>query len=228
LYVSPLLNLLIFIRNRNNVIKQYTKKEQIDFMLDKFLRPCIQKKINLFIPFITKKGVTPCQVSWLSLFLGIASCIFLLVSMPIFSVIFLWLSGLADMLDGSLARFQKKASPLGAVLDITFDRIVEFLIIFTLCLQDPSSRALTSLFMLGSVFICVTTFLIVSLFIPNTGEKSFQYSPGIIERAEAFLFFTLMILLPQYFTALSIIFSLLVFLTAFIRIKEFSKAQKLL
>ena len=81
--------------------------------------------------------------------------------------------------------------------------------------------------MLGSVFICVTSFLIVSLFIPNTGEKSFHYSPGIIERAEAFFFFSLMILLPQYFTVLSLIFSLLVFLTAFIRIKEFSKVQKL-
>ena len=119
---------------------QCTKKEQIDFMLEKYFRPYIQKKINIFIPYISKKGVTPCQFSWLSLLLGLMSCVSLIASMPIISIILLWLSGLGDMLDGSLARFQKTSSPFGAVLDITFDRIVEFLIIFTLCFQDPTSR----------------------------------------------------------------------------------------
>ena len=128
------------------------------------------------------------------------------------------------MLDGSLARFQGCVSAKGAVLDITADRLVEFAVILGLYLYAPEARAIGSLMMLGASFLCVTSFLVVAIFETNQGMKSFHYSPGIIERAEAFIFFGLMMLIPQSFIWLSMLYTALVFLTAFIRVYQFLKA----
>lgn len=126
------------------------------------------------------------------------------------------------MLDGSLARHQNKTSPIGAALDITADRLVEFAIILGLFLIDPHKRGLLCLLMLGSVLLCITTFLVVGIFSENQSEKGFHYSPGLMERTEAFAFFALMMLFPIYFTPLAAIFSALTFFTAGKRLYEFS------
>ena len=133
------------------------------------------------------------------------------------------MTGFLDTLDGSLARHLKTTSPKGTVFDITSDRLVEFSIILGLYAFDPTHRALGTLLMLGSVLICVTSFLVVGIFEDNQTEKGFHYSPGIMERAEAFLFFGAMILFPSYFMILAILFTSLVFLTAVIRLSQFSK-----
>jgi archaetidylinositol phosphate synthase len=72
--------------------------------------------------------------------------------------------------------------------------------------------------------ICVTTFLVVGIFTKNDSQKSFFYSPGLIERAEAFIVFSLMILLPFTFSVLAWGFIALTFLTAFLRLWQFIKA----
>ncbi len=139
------------------------------------------------------------------------------------AIICLLISGYFDTLDGSLARNQKKTSPLGAVFDITSDRLVEFSVIFGLFLYDPMPRAIPSFLMLGSAFLCVTSFLVVGIFSQNKSEKGFHYSFGIIERTEAFLFWTVMVVVPQTFSFLAYTFAFLVFLTAAIRLFQFSK-----
>jgi hypothetical protein len=83
-----------------------------------------------------------------------------------------------------------------------------------------------SLLMLGSILICVTSFLVVGIFLENTSQKSFYYSPGLIERAEAFLFFVLMILFSKAFSILAVIFSILVFLTAALRLYQFAQYRQ--
>ena len=79
--------------------------------------------------------------------------------------------------------------------------------------------------MLGSILLCITSFLVVGIFTPNHSSKSFHYSPGLIERAEAFLFFIVMIFVPYYFTFFAFLFATLVALTALIRLWQFSKTQ---
>ena len=137
------------------------------------------------------------------------------------AIVLLLLSGYFDTLDGSLARAQNRVTAKGAVLDIVSDRIVEFSIIFGLALIDPQSRGLMALLMLGSVLICITSFLVIGVFTTNQSEKSFHYSPGIIERTEAFLFFGLMILFPSLFFPLALLFTGLVLLTSTVRIWQF-------
>lgn len=141
----------------------------------------------------------------------------------ILAIMLLALSGYLDTVDGSVAREMGRTTNFGCALDITCDRIVEIAIVFGLCSYAADQRALWCLGMLASILLCVTTFLIVGIFTPQatTTNKSFHYSPGLIERAEAFIIFLLMILIPSWFTGLALIFCLTVCYTALYRLYEF-------
>jgi len=172
--------------------------------------------------FISKICRQPSTLTLLAAFCGVLVMVSLLFKAPLLACLFLILSGYLDSLDGALARYLKKTSPIGAVLDIVSDRFVEFMIILGLFAVSPSSRGVYSLLMLGSTLICVTSFLVVGIFSENNSEKSFHYSPGLMERPEAFLFFLLMILIPSWYEGLAILYTMLVLLTAGIRINQFS------
>ena len=135
----------------------------------------------------------------------------------------LLLSGYLDAVDGSFARATNRISDRGAALDIICDRAVEFSVILGLYLERPESRAFLCILMLGSALLCVTSFLVVGIFEKNSSHKSFHYSPGLMERAEAFIFFEGMILAPGAFPWLAAAFTALVLLTAAVRTREFCR-----
>ena len=114
-------------------------------------------------------------------------------------------------------------STLGTIYDISSDRVVEFIVVLYLFLQSPVDRALVSIFMLGAILICVTTFLVVGIVSEQKKEKTFHYSLGLIERAEAFIFFILMVMLPQYYQFSAWTFVILVFYTSCYKVIEFKK-----
>lgn len=136
----------------------------------------------------------------------------------------LLVSGFCDCLDGSLARLQNSTSGLGCVLDIMCDRIVEFAILMGLYYVAPEARGTEILWMLGSAYLCVTSFLVVGIFSQHADKlgKSFYYSPGIMERFESFVLFALMMLWPNFFNVFAMIFTVLVLLTAVIRLTQFT------
>ena len=193
-------------------------------MLETHLRPTFQKCLIdpcLKLPFLQK--TEPLFLTFLSGVLGILTCVLIALHFRSLALIPLILSGYLDVLDGSLARHLSRSSPKGAIFDIFTDRLVEFSIILGLYLAYPQTRALPIILMLGSIFLCVTSFLVVGIFTENTASKSFHYSPGLIERAEAFLFFGAMILFPSFFRPLAYLFVALVLLTTTVRLTQFSK-----
>ncbi len=192
-------------------------------MLEKSLRPTYDRLlITPLLPRLSR--ISP---SWITLFATLTGLLIpfaLYLHAPFSALFLLAATGFFDTLDGALARHRTLSSPKGAVLDIVSDRLVEWAILLGFYLYSPESRGLMSLFMLGSVFLCVTTFLVVGIFQDNQSSKSFHYSPGLIERAEAFIFFSFMILVPQLFTPLALLFGGLTLLTAYIRISQFIKS----
>ncbi len=193
-------------------------------MLEHYLRPRMEPLF--FHPLAKLVGRTkaaPSLVTLFSLACGIAIIPCMLFRFPAAAIGMLWLSGLADVIDGSLARLSNQTTPFGTILDIVSDRIVEFSVVLALFLIDPD-RALVCLMMLGSILVCVTSFLVCGIIYEKNGAKSFYYSPGLMERAEAFIFFTLMILFPKAFPFWGWAFVFLVFLTALFHIAAFCKA----
>ena len=202
-------------------------------MLETILRPayqrlCVDLPAKLLVRFID-----PVVVTFLGVLAGVGSALLYLDHYPVWAVVLLLLSGYLDSLDGTLARYSGKSSPHGAVLDIFADRLVEFVIILALFLYSPASRGLLAFCMLGSVLLCVTSFLVVGVFVTSLESESqttkgFHYSRGLMERAEAFCFFIAMMLIPTWFDYLAWIFIVLVSWTAvwhIIRFVRWSYAQ---
>lgn len=189
-------------------------------MIEVYLRPIYQ----LFLLNHIAKGiktVNPIKITLLACLSGILVAPLLLFHLPKLATLFLLISGFLDTLDGAVARERGVSSNSGTVLDIVSDRMVEFAVIFGLYIYDPANRGALILLMLGSCYICITCFLVVGVFTANHSQKGFFYSKGLIERAEAFVFFIMMIWLPHYFSLLALLFVALVFLTSYLHIKEF-------
>lgn len=193
-------------------------------MLEQSLRHYYQLVlVDPILPALRDR-ITPLSITWLSGIFGLLFIPFVLLDKPYIAISFLLLSGYLDTLDGSLARFQNRASDFGSAMDIVMDRIVEFSAVLALYLFDPQHRATLAILMLGSILLCITSFLVVGIFSNNTTQKNFYYSPGIMERAEAFLFFIFMTLFSSCFNFLAALFCFLVCLTALIRLFEFKKS----
>jgi len=188
-------------------------------MLEDHIRPRYQRL--LVDPIARQLTISPNAVTLAALILGIFVPIAIVSHHPVAAIFLLLFSGYCDTLDGTLARMQNHSTAAGSVFDIVADRCVEFAVVFGLYLYAPQQRATYALLMLGAILICVTSFLVVGIFSDETSEKSFYYSPGLMERPEAFAFFIAMIALPLYFVPLALGFIGLVGVTAVIRVAEF-------
>jgi phosphatidylglycerophosphate synthase len=167
------------------------------------------------------KHFSPLSITLAGGISGVLAALALAWHFPLLATILLLTSGYLDTLDGTVARATGRTSDLGCVLDILSDRMVECAMIIALFSLAPYQRGWLSLWMLGACYLCVTSFLVVGIVTPNRSEKGFHYSPGLMERAEAFIFFILMIWLPSIFAWLAGLFSLLVILTSYLRVREF-------
>lgn len=195
-------------------------------MIESYVRPIYQKTFCDPLARILGKSVSPNFITLMGTLVGIAIIPALHYDFINLGLALLVTTGIFDTLDGTVARLFQKDSSYGTVLDITGDRIVEFSIVLGLFFVSPETRTLGCLLMLGSILICVTSFLVVGIFSEKQSQKGFHYSPGLMERPEAFLFFAAMMLLPTLFSELAFLFTFLVFLTAALRVIEFKNHQK--
>ncbi|MDE3036935.1 MAG: CDP-alcohol phosphatidyltransferase family protein [Pseudomonadota bacterium] len=189
-------------------------------MLEHHIRPLYQ---HIFVEPVAgrlARYFSPNAITLLSLATGVASAPVIAYGFPWLACSLLLISGYLDTLDGTVARLTGRATPFGAMLDVISDRWVEWAVILGLYAVDPATRGWPCLLMLGSVLIIITGFLSAGIFIKNDSHKSFNYTPGLMERPEAFTFFALMIFFPAAFTWLAWLFTLLVVYTAYVRVLQ--------
>lgn len=196
-------------------------------MLEAFIRPAYQRWLVDPVAHRVAKQVSPQKLTLLACISGVLVFPSLCFHYSLLAIFLLLLSGYCDTLDGTVARLTAQTSNAGAVFDITSDRLVEFAVIAGLFALDPIHRGWMAIMMLGSILLCVTSFLVVGIVTPNTSSKSFHYSPGLMERAEAFIFFILMVIWQSAFNGLALLFSLLVFITAIVRLSQYYYSRRI-
>lgn len=196
-------------------------------MLEQHFRAYYQKiLVDPFVELLVKISFISANIiTLIAAAFGFLAGISIALHWTISALILLLLSGWLDTIDGSFARATQTSSNHGSVFDIVGDRVVEFSMLFGLYLYAPTTRATAAICMLGSFFLCITSFLVVAIFTENNSNRSFYYSPGLIERAEVFVFFVLMMLLPSLFNVLAWLLTVLVLYTTVIRVKEFYQQQ---
>ncbi len=181
-------------------------------MLDSYARKYVQPVIEHGAKTLHHMGLSANTATWIAMLFGVSSAILLVLNFPLWAVIILWCSGIMDVIDGTIARLSK-STPWGNILDISFDRIVEASMIIALLIIHPEAYLSLAL-CLAAILLVVTVFLVAGNVVSNTGIKGFHYNPGLLERTEAFAFFTLMMLLPSYIDWISWLFFILLMFTA--------------
>jgi phosphatidylglycerophosphate synthase len=192
-------------------------------MLEQTIRPYFQRMtVDPFVNRLAQhRHISPNLITIASCLLGFAIIPLMYFVSGKIALIALLLSGYLDIVDGSYARVTQKSSDFGCVLDILCDRIVELCVLIGFYLCYWQHHGFLIMMMLGMCFLCVTSFLVVGILSENNSDKSFHYSPGLIERAEAFIIWGLMMIMPNYFVFLGILFCILVAVTIAIRLYEF-------
>lgn len=191
-------------------------------MIESSLRPLFQRVFIQPLLHIGARHLPANAITVTSLITGFISACFLSAEFNFMAILWLLISGYLDILDGSVARLQNNSTHFGTVLDILSDRLVESFIVIALFIRDPT-LAFVCLLMMMSMLVCVSSFLLVGIFSEKQSEKSFYYSPGLMERAEAFIFFIAMIIFNQFALIIGIVFTLLVLWTTGVRVYEFYK-----
>ena len=191
-------------------------------MLEQHIRPRCQKYFDLLGIHITKFPVTANQMTLCALISGVVSAVFIAQGYTLPALLFLWLSGLCDVLDGTIARLTNTSHPFGAYTDLIADRMVESALMIGFVLQYPEHYLWYLLFMVALLFH-FSTFVVAGAVFENNGPKSMHHDRSIVERAEAFVVFSFMIIYPPAVFYILTPFTVIVFISGcarFLRVKK--------
>jgi archaetidylinositol phosphate synthase len=161
-------------------------------MLDTKARKYIQPLLDLIATSCQRAGISANTLTVAGMLVGVGAAVLVVMGHYVAGFFVLWLSGLIDAADGTLARLTQP-SPMGAILDITFDRVVEISMILALATRFADAQFVL-LLLAGIIAIAMSLFLSIGAAVANTSAKSFHYAPGLGERTEAFICFSLMLL----------------------------------
>lgn len=185
-------------------------------MIDTRLRHHVQPWFNQAGKYLHQAGFTPDQVTLMAFVTGLTAGFFISRQWMAAALAFIWLSGALDVLDGTVARIGGTTSRTGALMDLILDRMVEAAVILGFYAINPEHAWAHLLFFVGVIFN-FSTFLAAGALFPNNGSKSMHYDPGILERTETFLLFSLMILWPAGRFGVLMAFNTLMFITGVLR-----------
>lgn len=144
-------------------------------------------------------GLTPNRLTWTGLLVSMLVPLGFWVH-PLLGFLLILFSGMADSLDGLMARIQHKASPWGAFLDSSLDRISDFfyLLGFWVLLSRHAGPAWAAL----AVFICTLLTMLISYTKARAEGLGCECPVGLMERSVRIFFLLgwalIIILLPAH------------------------------
>jgi len=139
---------------------------------------------ELFKPLsraLLKAGVSPNTVTVISLVLGIVTGVFLASDYLWTGLVFGLAMCFSDIVDGQLAKEFSVASPFGAVLDSTIDRLNEFIVFFSLALRYYLLGR--NLWIIPCAFAFLGSFMI-SYIRARSEAEGFECKVGRLQRPE--------------------------------------------
>jgi archaetidylinositol phosphate synthase len=156
--------------------------------------PDIRRVQSRFAHALFRAGISANLATILAALAGIASGIAFARAHVTFAIVALVISAAFDALDGTIARECAAPSPLGGVLDLSADRVVEACVIVGIAWRDPALY-FSALILVATWYVNITIFLSVGAALEGPTAKLIEYPPGILERTEAIIFFIVLGLL---------------------------------
>ena len=192
-------------------------------MFDAQLRPLIDRLLNPIGRGLVTLGVTANQVTMIGAAFGLiaAGCAAAGLFYP--ALWFVIANRFIDGLDGAVAR-ASRSSDFGGYLDIVSDFIFYSAIPLAFAVARPET-ALAAAFLIFSFIGTATSFLGFAILAEKhqvttqiRGKKAFYYLGGLTEGTETILLFLAMLIWPDYFSLMAIVFGILCWVTTGARI----------
>lgn len=194
-------------------------------MIETHARKHIQPLFNTIGLHVAHYHITPGMITLCAFITGITAGACIAYGYLKTALILLCISGLLDVLDGTVARITGTSHAFGAYCDLIADRMVEAAVILGFAILYPEHMLAYLLFFVA-VLLHFSTFVTAGALFPNMGAKSMHYDASIVERAEAFIIFFAMLLWPHHiFVALMMLNVVIIIagITRFIRVMEYAK-----
>ena len=192
-------------------------------MFDAQLRPLIDRLLNPIGRGLVALGMTANQVTMIGAAFGLiaAGCVAAGLFYP--ALWFVIANRVIDGLDGAVAR-ASRSSDFGGYLDIVSDFIFYSAIPLAFAVARPET-ALAAAFLIFSFIGTASSFLGFAILAEKhqvttqiRGKKAFYYLGGLTEGTETILLFIAILVWPDYFSVMAIIFGILCWVTTCTRI----------
>ena len=192
-------------------------------MFDAQLRPLIDRLLNPIGRGLVALGMTANQLTMIGAAFGLiaAGCVAAGLFYP--ALWFVIANRVIDGLDGAVAR-ASRSSDFGGYLDIVSDFIFYSAIPLAFAVARPET-ALAAAFLIFSFIGTATSFLGFAILAEKhqvttqiRGKKAFYYLGGLTEGTETILLFLAMLVWPDYFSLMAIVFGILCWVTTGTRI----------
>jgi archaetidylinositol phosphate synthase len=167
-------------------------------MLDSLMakRPALRGLQSYVARIVYRSGVRANQATIIGGILGVTAGVLFATGHHVLGILALGLSGILDAIDGTIAREFGAATALGGVLDLTLDRIVEAAVLLGL-IWPYAWLYLPAVIVLATWYVNITVFMATGTALAAS-EKLIHYPPGLVERTEAFVFFVVLALTPNW------------------------------
>ena len=192
-------------------------------MFDAQARPLIDRLLNPIGRGLVTLGVTANQVTMIGAVFGLIATGCAAAGLFYPALWFVIANRFVDGLDGAVAR-ASRPSDFGGYLDIVSDFIFYSAIPLAFAVARPET-ALAAAFLIFSFIGTATSFLGFAILAEKhqvttqiRGKKAFYYLGGLTEGTETILLFLAMLVWPDYFSLMAIIFGILCWVTTGTRI----------
>ena len=158
------------------------------------------------VQLLTRTPITPSAITWLGFLLTIGAAVLITTGHLLAAGFVVLIAGFFDILDGALARRTNQVTHFGAVLDSTFDRLSEAVLLLGILVLYAREQSITGILLVG---VALVGSLLVSYIRARAEALGLECQVGLFTRAERVIVLALGLLLNQFncalITALAII-----------------------
>ena len=148
---------------------------------------------------LARTPITPSVLTWFGFILALGAAALVITSHLFAAGFVVLIAGFFDILDGALARRIEQATPFGAVLDSTLDRLSEAVVLLAILVSFSGTPLLVLL-----VFLALLGSLLVSYIRARAEAAGLECRLGLFTRPERVVVLALGLLLSHLASALVI------------------------
>jgi CDP-diacylglycerol--glycerol-3-phosphate 3-phosphatidyltransferase len=161
---------------------------------------------------LAKTGITPNTITWLGFLLSAGGAALIVTGHLLAAGCMVLVAGLFDLLDGALARYTKRVTQFGAILDSTLDRLAEAVLLLGILVLYAREGAIIGILLVG---ITLLGSLLVSYIRARAESLDIECKVGLFTRAERVIVLALGLLLSQIDNALIIALAIIAIFSFF-------------